>query len=443
MKATTRDRLRRFCAAIATAGMLAASISAARPAETSELEARRAAVVFQMAEIQEQAKVSKERLAELEKEIASIDKDRTSLTAALIQTAKTEKKLAQEVEDIEERMVGLVGEERELRKSLMARRGTLAEVLGALQRMGRNPPPALLVRPADALASVRSAIVLGAVVPQMRSETDRLLTDLQSLSRVVETAKQERDKLAGVMTSQEEEKARVTALLEEKAALQDQAKAQTQELKRQTDELAKKSKDVGSLIESIEKEIEDVRLAALEAERAEETRLRESRERAEKLTPQENRLAAALPFTALRGKLQLPAVGRFAARYGDRDSTGHNLNGDTLATQSGAIVTAPADGRVLFAGSFRGYGQLLIIDAGEQYHLVMAGMDKLNVSQGQSVLSGEPVGVMGESRIASTAFDGNADGQPLLYVEFRKDKRPVDPGPWWSRASSGRANNDS
>ncbi len=428
--------------------LLAASLScaaalAAPAGGTSELEARRAAVVLQMAEIEKTARLSTERIAELEKEIAGIDKDKTSITAALIQAAKTEKKLAQDVEDIEERLVGLLSEEAGIRDSLKARRSTLAEVLGALQRMGRNPPPALLVRPSDALASVRSAIVLGAVVPEMRAETERLLADLESLSRVAETARQERDKLAGVMSAQAEEKTRLTALLDEKAALQDQARTQTEELRRQTKDLARKSKDVESLITSIEQEIVDVRDAVLKAEREEEARLRESRERAEKLTPDENKLVASLPFSALRGKMPLPSVGKIVSRFGDRDTTGHQVNGDTVATQSGAIVTAPVDGKVMFAGPFRGYRQLLILDAGESYHLVMAGMERLNVSQGQSVLSGEPVGVMGEGRIASAAFDGNSGSQPLLYVEFRRDKKPVDPGPWWAKNLPGRAKNDS
>ncbi|MGO4842664.1 hypothetical protein AB4144_61380, partial [Rhizobiaceae sp. 2RAB30] len=98
------------------------------------------------------AALSQERLDKLSAEIADVRKDHASLTAALIQTAKTEKKLSQDVEDIADRLAGLREQQEEARQSLRARRDVLAEVLGALQRMGLNPPPALFVKPEDALS---------------------------------------------------------------------------------------------------------------------------------------------------------------------------------------------------------------------------------------------------------------------------------------------------
>jgi murein hydrolase activator len=158
--------------------------------------------------------------------------------------------------------------------------------------------------------------------------------------------------------------------------------------------------------------------------------------------PEENRLAAPIPFKAMTGKLPLPAAGNLAARFGDSDGAGGNLYGDILTTQSGAIVTAPADGVVLYAGPFRSYGQLLILNAGDGYHVVLAGMGRISVSLGQSVLAGEPVGTMGEARLASAVSIGSENTAPELYVEFRKDGKPVDPAPWWAETYSGRTGND-
>ena len=115
--------------------------------------------------------------------------------------------------------------------------------------------------------------------------------------------------------------------------------------------------------------------------------------------------------------------------------------GDTLQTQSGAIVTAPSDAVVLYAGDFRTYGQLLILDAGGGYHVVLAGMEGISVAAGQSVLAGEPVGAMGESRLAGNAAFGDENNLPALYVEFRKNGKPVDPAPWWDVRNSGRTGN--
>ncbi len=111
-------------------------------------------------------------------------KDQTTITAALIQSAKTEKKLSEDIAGFSERLTGLREQEDGIKNSLKERRGALAEVLAALQRMGLNPPPAILVRPDDALASVRSAVLLGAVVPEMRQQTEVLIADLEDLSRV-------------------------------------------------------------------------------------------------------------------------------------------------------------------------------------------------------------------------------------------------------------------
>ena len=154
------------------------------------------------------------------------------------------------------------------------------------------------------------------------------------------------------------------------------------------------------------------------------------------------RLGIAVPFADLAGRVELPVAGTVARRYGEKDGGGGTLQGDMLATHSAAIVTAPVDGSVVYAGPFRSYGQLLILNAGDGYHIVLAGMGRISVSPGQSVLAGEPVGLMGETRLASAvAFDGTDTG-PELYVEFRKDGKPLDPAPWWSERISGRTGND-
>ncbi|TJW80512.1 MAG: hypothetical protein E5X43_25770, partial [Mesorhizobium sp.] len=153
--------------------------------------------------------------------------------------------------------------------------------------------------------------------------------------------------------------------------------------------------------------------------------------------PEANRLTAA-PFSALQGQIALPVTGKIKRRFGASDGNGAVMLGDMVATQSGAIVTAPADGNVLYAGPFRSYGQLLILNAGDGYHVVLAGMSRISVASGQSVLAGEPVGAMGEARVASTSASKNGNATPELYVEFRKDGKPVDPTPWWADRLSGR-----
>ncbi|MBC8131302.1 MAG: peptidoglycan DD-metalloendopeptidase family protein [Rhizobiaceae bacterium] len=129
--------------------------------------------------------------------------------------------------------------------------------------------------------------------------------------------------------------------------------------------------------------------------------------------------------------------------FGDSDGIGRPASGTTFRARPGDVVTAPADGQVLYSGPFRSYGQLLILDAGDGYHVVLAGMNEIDATVGQFVQSGEPVASMGAKRLASAAGTDFGAAEPSLYVEFRKDGKPVDPAPWWADGPSGRTRNDS
>ncbi|WP_136618481.1 MULTISPECIES: murein hydrolase activator EnvC family protein [Mesorhizobium] len=387
--------------------------------------------------------LSSERLAKLSADIATIKKDHASITAALIQSAMTEQKLGQDIEDIGARLEGLKGQEQKIRASLVARRDVLAEVLGALQRMGLNPPPAILVKPEDALSSVRSAILLGAVVPELRQQTDSLLADLKEQSRVTASIEAERARLTAAVGDQAAEKKRLGMLLEAKQKLETDTQTQMAAEKQRSEALAAKAGSLKELIASLEAQADKSRKAADAAKAAEQKtadgdKTSAPAELASLPVPESNQLAAAAPFSALQGQIALPVTGRIKRRFGADDGNGAVMLGDMVATQSGAIVTAPADGNVLYAGPFRSYGQLLILNAGDGYHVVLAGMSRISVATGQSVLAGEPIGAMGEARVASTSVSKNGNATPELYVEFRKDGKPVDPAPWWADRFSGR-----
>lgn len=378
--------------------------------------------------------LSSERLAKLAAAVATVKRDHASITAALIQSAKTERKLGRDIEDIGARLEGLKDQDKTIRASLAARRVVLAEVLGALQRMGLNPPPAILVKPEDALSSVRSAILLGAVVPELRHQAEALAASLKELTRVTTSIEAERGRLTAAVGEQAAEKQKLTLLLEAKRKLQADTESALAEEKKRSATLAAKAESLKDLIASLDAEAEKNRKAAEAAEQKAATQA----ELAALPVPEANQLAQTVPFSALQGQVALPVIGKIKRRFGAADGNGSVMLGDMVATQSGAIVTAPADGDVLYAGPFRSYGQLLILDAGDGYHVVLAGMSSLNVASGQSVLAGEPVGAMGEARVASTSASPNGNATPELYVEFRKDGKPVDPTPWWADRFSGR-----
>ncbi len=418
-------------AALAAALLLGSALGSPAQDGIGVLESEREKTSAEYQDVNREIELSQKRLDEIAAQIAGIKNDNASITAALIQAAKTERKLSEDIDEISLRLTTLRHEEGYLRESLQARRGVLAEVLGALQRMGLNPPPAILVRPEDALASVRSAILLGAVVPELREETEVLLGDLRDLSRIVTSIESERDKLQKTVTEQVEEKERLTLLLDEKKRLQEEAESRMAVERKQAETLAARAGSLQELIGSLETEITSLQTAE-----------EERKKRASEPTSPEHRLGEAVPFARRVGGLSLPASGQFAARFGEDDDTGAALKGDILRTQSGAIVTAPAGATVLYAGPFRSYGQLLILNAGDGYHIVLAGLGKVNVSLGQSVLAGEPVGTMGETRLASIAGPMGEGSMPELYVEFRKNGKPIDPKAWWAPGHSGRTGNE-
>lgn len=445
---------------------------------TSDMEARLGRTVEELDRILRERGVARERAAELAQEIERIRNDRTAITTALIAAAKTERKLGLDILDLEDQLEKLELQSQELHAGLWERRALLAEVLAALQRMGLNPPPAILVQPDDALASVRSAILLGAVVPEIRSETEKLSDDLETLADVTRSIAEERVRLDAARSDQAEEQARLTVLVEEKRALEQQAADALVAEQRRFAELAGQAEDLQALIMSLEGEIRSARTAAerarLEAELAEEAarnerveaeraaresaeraaqerlaaaqqaereaqdRLETSRQRAEELAARQTRIGPSTPFAELAGQLLRPVAGRTITAFGDDDGLGSTARGETVQTNPNAIVTTPADGWVLYAGPFRAYGNLLIVDAGDGYHMVMAGMDRIEVSQGQFVSRGEPVGIMGSIRLAGVTAAAAENDSPTLYVEFRKDAEPVNPSPWWERIEAGR-----
>jgi septal ring factor EnvC (AmiA/AmiB activator) len=141
------------------------------------------------------------------------------------------------------------------------------------------------------------------------------------------------------------------------------------------------------------------------------------------------RIKPEIAFSDANGRLPMPAQGRQVLGFGEKTQFGGQSKGIVLETRQGAQVTSPCDGWIVYAGEFRSYGQLLIINAGGGYHVLLAGLSQIDVQPGQFVLAAEPVGTM--SGWAQQAQPAAANNAPVLYVEFRKDGRPIDPDPWW------------
>jgi septal ring factor EnvC (AmiA/AmiB activator) len=369
-------------------------------------------------------KKSIETEAALKREIEQIGSDRRKLNQDLIDTAGRIRGVETQVTATEARLKPLDDNERSIRKSLDGRRAVIGEVLAALQRMGHRPPPALISSPEDALQSVRTAMLLGAVLPEMRHEVEALANDLTALLNVRKQITAERDRLKNEVASLGNERTRMTALIGERQKQQAEREKALDAERVRAAQLGRQVDNLKDLIAKLEQGLDPATRAAREAARS------DSRPAMAALHDA-GRLAPAVAFASLRGRVPIPVNGVKLKEYGAPDGVGGQEKGVSIATRAGAQVTAPADGWVVYAGPFRSYGQLLILNAGNGYHILLAGMERISVDLGQFVLTGEPVAVMGNgSHIAAILATGSS--QPVLYIEFRKDGTPVDPGPWWA-----------
>jgi septal ring factor EnvC (AmiA/AmiB activator) len=379
--------------------------------------------------------VTAERQAELQAEIDALDKDRETLNQTLLDTGKKVQDLEASLDAAERRLDALVGQETKLRTSLASRRDVLAEVLAALQRMGRRPPPAILVRPEDALASVRSAILLGAVVPGLRSAADKIAGDLRALVAVKSEIEAEKGRLSTDAKSLGEEQTRVKLLLDAKNEERNSSAQALADEQARAAQLADQATSLKDLIAKMESQIAAAAAASAAAAKSTEELGEGGRGARPSSLGRADRLAPAVAFADARGLLPMPVVGTVSKHFGDPDGLGGRTEGMTVLTRAGAQVNAPSDGWVVYAGPFRSYGQLLIINAGGGYHVLLAGMERIDVQLGQFVLAGEPVAVMASQRLASAGAVAIGATQPVLYIEFRKDGASIDPAPWWAASN--------
>ncbi len=370
---------------------------------------------------------SAQNQAKLRSEIDALGQDRAKLNQQLIDTATRIRDVEANIDATQARLEPLDDQERLFQKSLDERRGVIVEILAALQRIGRQPPPALMVRPEDALQAVRTAITLGAVLPEMRGEADALAGDLSDLLRVRKEIVAQRDALAHGLDQLGRDQLRMSILIDERQKKQAVAEQALSAEQQQATDLSHQVDNIRDLIAKLEANLDPSTRAALDANR---TIAQDATRPDLAALGDPGRLSPAFAFADMRGHLRLPVNGVRIREFGGSDGAGGTQKGLSIAARPGAQITAPCDGWVVYAGAFRSYGQLLILNAGGGYHVLLAGMDRISVDLGQFVLTGEPVAVMGDGSQAATVT--TEPKQPVLYVEFRKDGTPIDPSPWWA-----------
>jgi septal ring factor EnvC (AmiA/AmiB activator) len=377
----------------------------------------------QLEQIERQIETGKAAEARIAQEIAAAIEAQDRVAEQLAAIAQSVQAQEQLVAASEAELKRLGAERAVLLAELGENQDSLSELLAGLQRLEQNPPPALVVEPNDILSALRGAMLLGTLVPELRTEAEALALRLDQLAEVEAAISSRRQEVSGEIARLESQRVELGRLVGQKKALVSQSSGELEAERKRTRSLAEKAKSLKQLLASLEEE--------RKRKAAEEARLQA--DEAEALQRQEElKRVPRMAFAEARGKLPFPAQGQIVRRYGEPDGLGGETQGLMIATRAGAQVTTPADGKVEFAGPFRSYGQVVILNPGGGYRVLLAGMDKVTADVGEFLRTGEPIGEMGSGPASVTLFgEVVQDGRPVLYIEFRNSTEAVDSGPWW------------
>lgn len=419
-----------------------------------------------MAEPVYAAAVSAEQVAAAEKEALARQMEHKKLQAEAIQLslelAEMNKKIisaAEKLQSDEEKTTRMEQDLALLEKKLQVteeefnhKYSNLSQTLASLQNLALRPTEALLVQPLTPVEIVRSAILLRESVPLLNSEAAKIKQDLDVIAQQKKEVETKLSDLAKQKESLLSQQKKIKKLSEQKSAIRKKVEGESLIAHQQAQKMAAEASDLRELMQKLEhdKEIrrrrdKEIRRAAREREEAARRRLEEEQkkrmaagqssgllsedgtryqespegESMDLINLQPQRIQNnSTDFAKARGKLAQPARGTVITSYGQELSKGVTAKGIVIQTRGAAQVIAPYDGSVIFSGPFKGYGNLIIIEHGQGYLSLLAGMRSLDVETGQMVLAGEPVGQMPDSDSAK------------LYMEIRKGQLPVNPAPW-------------
>lgn len=367
------------------------------------------------AEIQQAIATARAEAAKAASRGAKLEAGAREATEAADKTAQEAAALAARIQQSEAQIAAAEGrvalinsQRRALLKRLAERREPLVRLTGALQNFARRPLGLSVLKPGSLRETVYLRAMLETTMPQVRQRTAALRGEIErgrklqsdaakalaALRKEQDTLDTRRDRLAALETRQR---------LEARRASGDAARETDRALA-----LAEEARDLGGLVD---------RLAEAGSLRSELAALPGPILRP--ASPVEARVAAAPSATPSAGEpspvyIQLPVAGRTVAGFGSLTENGVASQGLTVAPRGGAQVVAPAAGRVVFAGPYRGFGRIVIIEHAAGWTSLVTGLARTDVDVGEELVAGAPLGIAAPSR-------------PEVTLELRRDGTPVNP----------------
>lgn len=374
--------------------------------------------------------LKQERIAGLEaqKKASALSNEMEAVQKQIIGSAQNVQAKEEALSTLEEKLSALNEKEKELSAKISLTDAQIAEVVMGMQRLALRPKESLFFKPMAPIDTVRSQGLMMSSIPILGTLNTQARTDLTDLIQTRAEITSQAKKVKSAAEELAEKQARMEKLLKQKASLQAKYQATHLQATKRAKSLASQANDLKDLLRKLE---EEKRHQKLERERKEKARLA-ALERERKLAaargqkvaaptkrPQPKNIAKGA-FKKSYGSLLWPARGKIVQNFGDTTVSGAHIKGITITTRPSAQVIAPFDGNILFSGPFKNYGHLLIIDNGDNYLTLLAGMERSYVNVGENILAGEAIGI-------TTAQ------KPKLYIEIRKDGNAINPRPWFSR----------
>lgn len=351
----------------------------------------------------------KERLIEenkkkeiLKKQSQYIHNDLSSTKNKLIKTAATIQKNENDLKNYEQRIANLEVKKSMLEDELNADRASIAKLILALERIRRTPPEAMLARPDTPYKTAQSAMLMGSIIPSVNRHAEKLNKNLQTLHRVTSDLEIEKESLLSAAQNLKSRHKELSNLITKRRVLFAKTNSDIIARELSIQQISLQAQNLEELVKRIK-----------EDERKEIKRKEKDRKKAKYLIrpkPSQKIIAS--------GMARLPISGIIRIAYKQTDHLGAKSKGITIEGRSGALVVTPMNGKIQFAGSFKRYGNIVIIEHADGFHSLVAGLDKINSVIGDYVKSGEPIGILPNSSLIP---------RPTLYYELRKNGKPVNP----------------
>lgn len=346
----------------------------------------------------------------------SLSKEAEELRTKAVDAARTTQDREEEITTIERKLDKLNAELASRTTALGGKRAQLIQLLAALERIAIQPPEALIAMPEAPSDTIRSALLIRAAVPAIEDRSRTLQAELDELAELRADIATRRRQLASALDSLRHERERLDRMAEQKSKVAAATEEQRTALAKRNARLASEAKDIRELLEKLES-VRPKIPPPKPTPPTEKADRGEPQPRAGTPSHAPEAQVALRPPVESAGRAMLPVRGQIIRTFGQEGPAGGLEKGITIETRPDAQVVAPFDGQVAFAGPFRGYGQILIIEQTDGYHTILVGLSRIDGVVGQNVVAGEPVGLMGNPE----------SGRPALYVELRRNGRPVNP----------------